>query len=138
MKCFDSSFLADYTRGREAAIRYLEDRTDEELVVPTIALYESFTGRLKMDDEVKVEDFERAFDWATEVELTERHAFEAARVRRELTERGRRIQHPDMLLAGIARSLDAPVVTSDGDFERVDGLRLENHRKSDFEKSPNA
>lgn len=138
MKCFDSSFLADYTRGRASAIRYLEELTDEELVVPTIALYELFAGHLRMDDEVTAGDFKRAFDWATEVELTDDHALEAARVRRGLTERGRRIQHPDMLLAGIARSLDAPVVASDDDFERVDGLRLENHRKTDFEENADA
>lgn len=130
MKCFDSSFLADYTRGREAAIRYLEDRTEEELVVPTIALYELFAGRLNVDEEATVEDLKQALDWATEVELTDVHAFEAAHVRRELNERGSRIQHPDMLLAGVARALDAPIVTADGDFERVEGLRLENHREA--------
>lgn len=132
MKCLDSSFLADYTRGRETAIQYLEELTDEELVVPTIALYELFAGHLRMDDEVTERAFEHAFDWATELELTDAHAFEAARVRAELTERGRRIQHPDMLLAGTARALDAPMVTSDSDFERVEGLDLENHRETDF------
>ena len=138
MKCLDSSFLADYTRGRASAIRYLEELTDEELVVPTIALYELFAGHLRMDDEVTVGDFKHAFDWATELELTDTHTFEAARVREELTERGSRIQHPDMLLAGTARSLDAPIVTSDSDFERVDGLRLLNHREMDFEESTDA
>lgn len=133
MKCFDSSFLADYTRGRKSAIRYLEDRTGEDLVVPTIALYELFAGRLRIDNEVELEELERAFDWATELDFTDAHALEAARVRRELTEQGERIQHPDMLLAGIAQSLDAPIVTSDRDFERVDDLRLENHREADTE-----
>lgn len=138
MKCLDSSFLTDYTRGRASAIRYLEELTDEELVVPTIALYELFAGHLRMDDEVTAEDFTHAFDWATEIELPDTHALEAACVREELTERGRRIQHPDMLLAGTARSLDAPIVTSDSDFERVDDLRLVNHRKAECEESTDA
>lgn len=138
MKCFDSSFLADYTRGREAAIRYLEDQAEEELVVPTIALYELFAGRLNAEEDVTVEDFEQRLDWATEVELADVHAFEAAHVREELNERGRRIQHPDMLLAGVARALDAPIVTSDSDFERVDGLRLENHREASVDENADA
>lgn len=129
MKCLDSSFLADYTRGREAAIRYLEERTGEDLGVPTIALYELFAGRLAVESDVTLDGFDRTFDWATEIGFTNTHALEAAHIRRELVDTGQRIQHPDMLLAGIARSLNATVVASDRDFERVEDLCVENHRE---------
>ncbi|WP_162224629.1 PIN domain-containing protein [Halorussus amylolyticus] len=129
MKCLDSSFLADYTRGRASAIRYLEERGDEDLGVPTIALYELFAGRLAVESDVTLDDFDRAFDWTTEIGFTDAYALEAARVRQELMDSGQRIQHPDMLLAGVARSLNATVVASDRDFERVENLCVENHRK---------
>lgn len=127
MKCLDSSFLADYSRGRTAAIRYLEAHTDSNFLVPTIALYELFAGRLKTGGSVTLGDLDASLDWATKIDFTDEHALEAARVRQELMNRGSRIQHPDMLVAGIARSLGAPIVASDEDFERVDGLPVENH-----------
>lgn len=39
------------------------------------------------------------------------------------------MQTPDMMIAGVARVLDVPLVTADGGFERVDGLTVENHRE---------
>lgn len=34
-----------------------------------------------------------------------------------------------MMLAGVARSLDAPLVTADAEFERVDDLDIDNYRE---------
>lgn len=118
----------DYIRGSAAAVQYIESRLDERFVVSTVAVYELFIGRLKNGHDATLTHFKRKFDWATEVELTAAHALEGARVQRELTERGQRIQQPDMLLAGVARSMDVPVVSSDHDFEKVERLRVVNHR----------
>lgn len=57
------------------------------------------------------------------------HALDGARIRQELEEQSQRIQHPDMMIAGVARSIDVPLVTADGRFERIDGLDIDNHRE---------
>jgi predicted nucleic acid-binding protein len=44
----------------------------------------------------------------------------------ELRGRGRVLSQVDMLLAAMARSLDATLLTSDRDFEAVAGLRVDN------------
>ncbi|WP_407934020.1 PIN domain-containing protein [Halocatena halophila] len=63
-------------------------------------------------------------------ELTTRHHTHlSVRIRDELEEKGQRIQHPDMMIAGVARSLNAPLVTADSGFERIDGIEIHNHRE---------
>jgi tRNA(fMet)-specific endonuclease VapC len=52
---------------------------------------------------------------------------EYARIYAELRRKGAPVQNADMMIAGTARSLvGCRVVTSDSDFERIDGLVVEN------------
>lgn len=126
MKLLDSSFCADFLRGRESARAYRLDHREESLVLSSIGFYELYHGAVKENrDPVLVED---DLPWVEHLEYDRSHALEAARIRQELLNAGERLQHPDMLLAGVARSLGIPVVTADGGFERVDGLDVENHR----------
>lgn len=128
MKVLDSSFCADFLRGRESAKAYRLDHLDESLVLTSVGYYELYHGAVKEGrDPVLVDD---DLPWVERLDFDRAHALEGARIRRELEERGKRIQHPDMMIAGVARSLGVPVVTSDGGFEHVDGLDVENHRET--------
>lgn len=127
MKLLDSSFCTDFLRGREPAKEYRLDHRNESLVLTSVGYYELYHGAVKEGrDPVLVDD---DLPWVEYVEYDRTHALEGARIRQELATKGQRIQHPDTMLAGVARSLDVPVVTADGDFERVDGLAVENHRE---------
>ena len=55
-------------------------------------------------------------------------AFEYGRLHAELARLGRPIGAIDGMIAAIARSLGCTVVTTDGDFLAVPGLRVENWR----------
>lgn len=126
MKVLDSSFCADFLRGRESAKEYRLDHVDESLVLPTIGYYELYHGAVKEGrDPVLVDD---DLPWVERVDYERKHALEAARIRQELEAKGLRIQHPDMMLAGVARSLGVPVVTADGGFDRIEHIEVENHR----------
>lgn len=126
MKVLDSSFCADFLRGRESAKEYRLDHLNESLVGSSVGFYELYHGAVKEGrDPVLVDD---DLPWLERLDFTRAHALEGARIREELEVEGRRIQHPDMMLAGVARSLGVPLVTADREFERVEGLDVENHR----------
>lgn len=127
MKILDSSFCADFLRGRESARAYRLDHPDESLVLTSVGYYELYHGAVREGrDPVTLDD---DLPWVEHIQYDRTHALESARIRQELAERGERIQHPDMMIAGVARSLDVPVVTSDSGFERIDHLDVENHRE---------
>ena len=127
MKILDSSFCADFLRGREAAKSYRLDHRNESLVLTSVGYYELYHGAVKEGrDPVLIDD---DLPWVERMEYDRTHALEGARIRQELEERGERIQHPDMMIAGVARSLDVPLVTADSGFERIDDLDVENHRE---------
>jgi len=126
MRVLDSSFCADFLRGREPARAYRLGHQEERLVLPTIGFYELYHGAVKEGrDPVLVDD---DLPWVERLDYSTEHALEAARIRTELEDEGQRLQHPDMMLAGVARSVGVPVVTADEGFERVAGLDVENYR----------
>lgn len=128
MKVLDRSYCADFLRGRDHASQYRLDNQDVELVLPSIGFYERYHGAVTLGRDP--EEIDRNLPWVSRLDYTSDHAMEGARIRRELEARGERIQHPDVMIAGVARSLGVPVVTTDSGFERVDGLPVENARES--------
>jgi predicted nucleic acid-binding protein len=126
MKLLDSSFYADFLRGREPAKAYRLDHQEESLVLSSIGYYELYHGAIKENRDPAL--VAEALPWVDTMEYTRPHALEAARIRQELENAGQRLQHPDMMIAGMARSLDVPIVTADNGFTTVDGLQVENHR----------
>lgn len=127
MKVLDASFCADFLRGRESARQYRLDNREESLVLPSIGFYELYHGAVRESREPVLVDDD--LPWVEHLDYDRRHALEAARIRSELESVGHRIQHPDMMIAGVARSLDVPVVTADGAFEQIQDLTVENHRE---------
>lgn len=128
MKVLDSSFCADFLRGRESAKEFRLAHRDESLVLPSVGFYELCHGAVKEGRDPKTVD--ELLPWVEYLDYERSHAIEAARIRGELEANGERIQHPDMMLAGVARSLGVPVVTADADFERVDELSVEKFRET--------
>ena len=127
MKVLDSSFCADFLRGRESARAYRLDNREESLLLTSIGAYELFHGAVREGrDPDRIADH---LPWVEHLDFTRSHALEGARIRQELERTGHRIQHADMMIAGVARSLDVPVVTADGGFDRIEGLAVENHRE---------
>lgn len=127
MKVLDSSYCADFLRGREHAKQYRLDHRDENLVVPTVGFYELYHGAVKVGRDPSHVD--RDLPWVDRIDYDPAHALEAAHIRDELEQNGQRLQHPDMMIAGVARSFGVPVVASDSGFENVEGLEVENPRE---------
>lgn len=127
MKLLDSSFCADFLRGREAAKRYRLDHQNESFVLSAVGSYELYHGAVREGRDPAQVD--RQLPWVEQLEYSQTHALEGAKIRQELERKGQRIQHPDMMLAGTARSLGIPVVTADNGFDRIEDLDVENYRE---------
>ena len=127
MKIVDSSLIADFLRGRESAKAYRLDHRNERFVLTSIGAYELFHGAVREGRDPRLLDDD--LPWVEHLEYDRTHALEAATIRSELESDGTRLQHPDMMIAGVARSLDVPVLTADRGFERVENLDVENHRE---------
>lgn len=127
MICLDSSFVIDYWQGEEYTKEFLVE-TDDDVGIPTVALYELYVGALLSDspDETigsVVEDL----DWAEPLGFDDA-ARTAARIDETLIDRGERINAMDVLIAATARAHDATLVATDSHFERVPDLELRNPR----------
>lgn len=127
MKLLDASILVGYARGEQAAADYLDANEDTVFGAPTIVLSEVYTGLFRTTD-LDREAVKAKYGWVRAVPFTDEAAVETAAIRSTLSSRGEKINASDTYIAGTARALDVPLVTADGDFEKVDGLEVENYR----------
>jgi len=127
MKLLDASILIGYANGERAAANYLERNDDTVFGAPTVVLSEVYTGLFRTT-EFDREEIKAKYGWVRAVPFTDEAAVETAAIRSTLDSRGRKINRSDTYIAGTARAFDVPLVTGDRDFERVDGLEVENYR----------
>lgn len=99
----------------------------ESLAISTVTVAELAFGIAKStraDSRAKLENFLSKFpilDWGQDA------AWVYGQVRKTLEEKGQRIGERDLLLACQALAMDATMVTNNSrEFERVEGLKLEN------------
>jgi predicted nucleic acid-binding protein len=133
MKLLDTTFLVDHQRGEDAVARFLGDcdDRDETLVTSSINLKEIAVGKFLVEEPTPdVNDVLADFGWLEVEPFSQRHALEAARIESELhlSDEYEPELAADVLIAGVARSLDAPVVTRNtDDFEKFDGVSVKGY-----------
>ncbi len=69
------------------------------------------------------------YEWVESVPFTNETAAEAAAIYAELRADGEMINRRDIYIAGTARSLGVPLVTSDDHFATVEELDVETYRE---------
>ena len=80
-------------------------------------------GKKHHDLEVKIADLFASMPCEP---ITENAADHYARIKRESERKGTPLDENDLWVAATALSLEAILVTSDSDFQRVNGLRVED------------
>ncbi len=130
----ETSFLIDVLKGRpEAADLARElDREDIALYVPTPALFELWLGAglaaSRRGEIEKIESLVGSYDLML---FSEADAREAGLMQAQLAKSGNTISAVDVMLAGMARSRDETLVTSDRDFSMVrNQVRLRSYRRA--------
>ena len=130
MKLLDTTFLVDHQRGEEAVARFLEDSEEREetLITSSVNMKEIAVGKFLVEEPTpSAKEVLADFGWLEVEPFSRKHALEAARIESEL--RGSDEYETELsahiLIAGVARSLNAPVVTRNtDDFEKFDGVSM--------------
>ena len=126
MKLLDTTFLVDYERGEKAVAGYLEANEAAEFVTSTLCVKELAVDKHIVDDPT-LADVLAPYGWLEVVPFRTDHAVVAGEMEAELhaDESVNRdyidAVAGDLLIAAVARAMDATVVTNDGgDVDRFD------------------
>lgn len=129
--CLDNSFVSDYLAREDYTEAFLGnlDPDADDVLVPTIVRFEAYVPAFRQDGSRTVAVVKRALSGFRTVDLDDDAAEEAAEIRGALLDRGEPLGAPDVLIAGIARSRNAEIVSDDRGFERVPDLTVRNPKR---------
>ncbi|MDO4997897.1 MAG: tRNA(fMet)-specific endonuclease VapC [Neisseria sp.] len=124
----DTNICIYTIKNKPQAVREYFQQHAQHLCISSIVLSELLYGAEKSDNPSKTLAVVESFAARLEVlNFDENAASHSAQIRAELAKQGTPIGHYDVLIAGHARSLGLVLVSNNTkEFERVDGLRLEN------------
>lgn len=118
----DTSILIDYLRGGmkwEELLKKFEK--DTELFLPTIVIFELFSGKSTSDPKV-IKEINNFINFFQKVELTEKIAKRAGELFRDVN---KNLGAPDYIIAASALELNATVLTlNKKHFEQITNLDL--------------
>lgn len=114
-------------RPQEAFAQFRQ-HSPQDVAISTITLFELEYGVQKSQSRQRSQDALARFLLPLNlVDVDRSAAMDAAVIRAELEKKGLPIGPYDLLIAGLARSQSMTLVTNNTkEFERIDGLRLEN------------
>ena len=119
MNVVDSSgWLEYFANGRNAEIFEPVITNLDELVVPTITLYEVFKKVLQERDETQSLKAIAIMQQGTIIELTNSLAINAAKISVDY-----KLPMADSIILTTARQFEALLWTQDEDFEKIDGVK---------------
>lgn len=117
----DTSILIDYLRNGQRGVAFFEERKEAKFFLPTIVIFELFSGKSTYDTEVrqKIMTFLKYFQ---RVELTEEIARRAGELYRDVS---KTLQTPDYIIAASALEIGGTVATLNRKhFEEIPNLSL--------------
>lgn len=131
MKFLDTTFLIDHQNGEARAKSYLDQHESETFVTSTINIKKIAVGRVIVQTpSPSQQEIRNDFDWLRIEPFSLSHALEAAGIEADLREVGDYRQNlaSDILVGGVAKTLNAPVVTQNAtDFDLFSGVSTETY-----------
>lgn len=127
----DTCVLSDFVKGDVQTLEHLKRITPQDIAVSSITTMEIAYGLALNPEKAKkiqlvLNDFLRVI---TILSFEERDADCAGKIRSSLKQKGTPVGGYDVLLAGTALNRELILVTSNlREFNRIEGLRLENWR----------
>ncbi|MGM0405783.1 MAG: PIN domain-containing protein [Thermoplasmatota archaeon] len=134
MKGLDTCFFIDLLRKDEDAVRKAErlDEDDENLVTTQMNVYELFVGVYSskdIDKEKHIKRIEQILDKTMILDMNSEASKRSAEIAGNLISKGKRIEIPDTITAGImlSKGIDAIITRNKEHFERIKGLDIEEY-----------
>lgn len=131
MKFLDTTFLIDHQNGDPRVQSYLGEHEDETFVTSTLALKEVAVGRFIVQTPPPCQqEIRDDFRWLRVEPFSLSHALSAAEIEADLrhADRFHESLTTDILLGGVAKTLNAPVVTQNTrDFKPLIGVSVETY-----------
>lgn len=126
LKLLDTNVVVHYLKGDPVIVARITSARRGELAIPAVVLYELEYGTLRSRLPARRrEQLEQGLSQLDHVPFDSKAALAAAGIRFELESRGLAIGPLDVLIAGVAMSRGAALVTNNSvEFSRVAGLRV--------------
>jgi tRNA(fMet)-specific endonuclease VapC len=125
----DTNTIIHYLKGEPGVTARIQVAGPDTLAISTISVYELENGALRGGKRWR-SNLNSVVGTLQHIPFDSRAAFETAQIRFELERKGAVIGPLDLLIAGIAMSRNAILVSNNTkEFARVKGLRLEDWRK---------
>ena len=126
MYVLDTNTLIYYFKGQGQIAQNLAKIPAQEIIIPTIVLFELQVGITKSTSPVKrTQQLHQILNRVNLVFFDKDAALAAAKIRANLQQKGTPIGSIDILIAGIAVAHQATLVTHNvNEFSRVSGLSL--------------
>ena len=126
--CLDSNFIINLLNGKDNAVSLYKEIRNAPLgvtAIPSIDLFEILRGKEKNQN--KIEKFEALRQRLVVLSFGEKEAQEASRIEKEIHQRGQTISPLDLLIGATAKTNKAILVSSDGDYDKINGLMLKKY-----------
>lgn len=126
MYVLDTNTLIYYFKGQGRVAQTLAGISSQDIGISTIVFYELQVGILKSTSPAKrIQQLEQLLNQSNLVLFDRDAALAAATIRAQLEQQGTPIGAIDVLIAGVAVSLQATLVTHNtAEFSRVSGLAI--------------
>lgn len=126
MYVLDTNTLIYYFKGMGQVARNLSSVSPQEVLIPTVVLFELQVGIAKSTSPQKrSQQLQQLLSQVNVVLFDRDAALAAATIRAQLERQGTPIGTIDVLIAGVALSLQATLVTHNvAEFSRVSGLAI--------------
>ena len=117
MFVLDSSAVIDVIHGNERGARVMEIVGDEKFYITSISVHEIMLAEKDSEKAADFADKSYVFDFGKE------SAKISANIEKELKKSGKMINKGDIFIAAICIETNSTLVTCDGDFRKVAGLK---------------
>ncbi len=123
--CLETSFLVDFLRGKESAIKKYEEIKGRRLETTSIVAWEVLRGPKLVGRAKEYEKAVRLLGRLRVIPFTLASARIASEIERDLREKGKDINPIDILIAASVIESGSVLLTRDEDYRHIEDLKVE-------------
>ena len=126
----ETSFIIDFLRNEPNAVSKIQKLRQENIPIQitTPSIFELWSGASSLEkSERQKNNLAMFIQEQLIIPLDAESAEKAGRIGGTLVKKGLQIQAEDCMIAGIAIKNNIPLLTKDGDFKRIEELKIEEY-----------